>query len=146
MGRAPSPTRVLVEEGRTAATFIAVDREGRRVIYALGGKALLESPEEVDAEYLAGARLIYLGEAFPEVVAPALREASRRGVRLVYAPGGVFCSMGLGRLRPLLEAADLVLLSRGELRTLTGASDPGEGAERLRGCLLYTSPSPRDRG
>ena len=125
-------SRVIVAEGeRSASTFIAVDSEGRRVIYALGGKALLESSEEVDLDYLLSSRIAYVGEAFPEVMLGALQSAKEKGIGVVYAPGGVFCSFGLDFIRPLLELADVILLSRRELETLTGTEDVSAGIRSL---------------
>jgi len=143
---------VLVDDqGRTAETIIAVDRHGARVIFSLGGTAILEKPDEFRAEALAGAQVLYVGEAIPSVGVRAMRAARDVGALVVYGPGGAFSGLGMGTLGEMIALADYLVLSRGEARLLTGKDDldaavgslMAEGARRVvvtqgdRGASLF---------
>lgn len=117
--------------GRTAQTVIAVDPSGSRVIYSLGGTALLESPKEFTSDILDGAAALYVGEAFPEVARRAMQEARSVGAQVVYGPGGAASWMGTENLAELMGLADSVLMSRAELRAVTGCDEPDAGARLL---------------
>lgn len=112
--------------GRTAQTIIAVDPAGSRVIYSLGGAAVLERPEEFVPEMLEGASVLYVGEAFPEVAARAMGVAKGQGVSVVFGPGGGIVWLGREALDQLMSASDYVLLSRRELQAAAGGG-AGEG-------------------
>lgn len=115
---------VLVDgQGRTSETIIAVDRNGARVIFSLGGTAILERPDEFHAEALADAVALYVGEAIPAVGIRAMRAAKDLGALVVYGPGGAFSGLGTGGLGEMIGLADYLVLSRGEARLLTGEDD-----------------------
>ncbi len=101
--------------GRTAQAIIAVDAAGSRVIYSLGGTALLERPEEFVPEMLDGAAVLYVGEAFPQVAARAMEIAREHGVTVAFGPGGTVSWLGQETMGRLMAASDFVLLSRREL-------------------------------
>ncbi|MDI7248132.1 MAG: carbohydrate kinase family protein [Bacillota bacterium] len=123
---------VLVDEtGRTAETVIAVDREGGRVIFSLGGTAILEEPGEFNAGALAGAQALYVGEALPCVGARAMAAAKDLGAVVVYGPGGAFSGLGTGVLSEMIALADYLVLSRGEARMLTRQDDLNAAVECL---------------
>lgn len=117
--------------GRTAQTVIAVDPSGRRVIYSLGGTALLESADEFAADILDGAAALYVGEAFFDVARRAMQEARSVGAQVVYGPGGMASWIGMENLAELMRLADFVLVSRAELRAMTGRDEPDAGAQLL---------------
>ncbi|OPZ49499.1 MAG: 5-dehydro-2-deoxygluconokinase [Firmicutes bacterium ADurb.BinA052] len=117
--------------GRTAQTVIAVDPSGSRVIYSLGGTALLESADEFAADILDGAAALYVGEAFFDVARRAMQEARNLGAQVVYGPGGMASWIGMENLAELMRLADFVLASRAELRAMTGRDEPDAGAQLL---------------
>ena len=122
-------SKVIVEESaRTACTFIAVDKEGRRVIYSLGGKALLESSDEIDLSYLMSSRMIYVGEAYPKVVSNALLRAKREGIAIISNPGVNFSLFG-DKAFDIIRASDLIVISSKELSSIN--RDIREGARYL---------------
>jgi sugar/nucleoside kinase (ribokinase family) len=116
--------------GRTAQTIIAVDPSGSRVIYSLGGTALLEAADEFTGDILGGASVLYVGEAFFDVARRAMQEARSKGAQVVYGPGGTASWIGMENLAELMRLADFVLMSRSELRGTTGCDEP-EVAARL---------------
>ncbi|OPZ63562.1 MAG: 5-dehydro-2-deoxygluconokinase [Firmicutes bacterium ADurb.Bin506] len=128
---------IQVPAGRTASTIIAVNPTGSRVIYSLGGTAVLERPEEFVPELLEGASLLYVGEAFPEVAERAMALAKQQGVSVVFGPGGGIEWLGREVLGRLMSAADFVLLSRRELHAAAGAREgltDNEAAAELAAC------------
>ncbi|RLG46618.1 MAG: hypothetical protein DRN90_06235, partial [Thermoproteota archaeon] len=122
-------SRVIIEgSARTAATFIAVDQEGKRIIYSLGGKALLESPEELDLPYIMKSRIIYVGEAYPKVVAGALSSARERGITVISNPGVNFNLFGEDAMN-IVKTSDLVIMSSKEISLIS--KDLENGARYL---------------
>lgn len=110
-------------EGRTAETIIAIDRNGARIIFSLGGTAILERPDEFQAEALADAVALYVGEAVPCVGVKAMRAAKDLGALVVYGPGGAFSGLGTSALGEMIALADYLVLSWGEARLLTREDD-----------------------
>ncbi|MGI6540862.1 MAG: carbohydrate kinase family protein [Bacillota bacterium] len=120
-----------IEGGRTAQTIIAVDRRGERVIYSLGGEAILQEPDEFEDVAMEGAEILYIGEVLPDVAARAIQLARSYGVTVVYGPGGGISWIDSATLYQLLKECDYVLLSRGELDAVTSCPSHTEGAGRL---------------
>jgi len=111
-------SRVIVEDSaRSASTFIAVDRKGNKVIYSLGGKALVESPKEVDLSYITKSRITYVGEAYPSVVMEPLSLARKMGIFIVSNLGVNLSLFGVNALK-LARISDLVVISSRELSLL----------------------------
>ena len=122
---------VLVEAGRPTATcFIAVDDRGERIIVALPGAAVIESVEELDLDYLRGARAVYIGPSYPEVATTTAAVVREGGGAVFCAPGGVHVPVEI--LGPVLERTDVLLVSRTEALALTGQTSPDEAARVLR--------------
>ena len=116
--------------GRSAGAFIAVNANGERIMYSLGGDAVYTDVSQLDSvDFACGA--LYIAEAFTEVGAEAARRAKAHGAKVFFAPGGVMCGFGLNELLPLVQAADTVLLSEPELELLTGKKDAKFGADVL---------------
>lgn len=124
---------LLVERGRQSAScFIAVDAEGERMIVAIPGASLLEDVTELDMEYLHRARMLYVGPAYPRVAATAMRVLHRGGGTVFYAPSGAWGPEGLASIRPLVEHADVLLLSRTEAEALLGPCSPAQTVRTLQ--------------
>lgn len=116
--------------GRTAGAFIAVNANGERVMYSLGGDAVYTDVSQLDgADFACGA--LYIAEAFTQVGLEAAKRARAHGAKIFFAPGGVLCGFGLAELLPLVRAADTLLLSEPELALLTGKTNAKSGADDL---------------
>ncbi len=120
-----------IERGRTAQTMIAVDRTGQRVIYSLGGEAILQEPDEFPNEAMENAKVLYIGEVLPDVAIRAIQVAKTHGAIVIYGPGGGISWMDNATLNSLIKLCDYVVLSRGELGAVTSCSSHTEGARRL---------------
>lgn len=125
----------IVKDERSAACFIAVDENGQRVIFALGGVALLETPEEVCASCLEYSDLLYIADAFPEVALAAVDYLPDEA-RVVFSPGGLMASAGFEYLRPILEQTDILILNQVEVKSLTNQEDIEQACTEL----LYHGP------
>lgn len=124
---------LLVEgERQSASCFIAVDEQGERLIVAIPGASLLEDVAELDVSYLQRTRTLYIGPAYPEVAATAIDALHQKGGTVFYAPGGAWGPDGLAGIRPLLEKADVLLLSRAEAEALLGSQTPAQATQALQ--------------
>ncbi len=123
---------IIVETARpSAACFIAADARGDRMIFALGGAAVIERAAELNLEYMARARALYISDALVEVAAAAADAAHAAGAIVFYSPGGVMASAGLDALQPILDRTDVLLVSRADARTLLSLDDPRSTALAL---------------
>lgn len=115
---------------RTPGAFIAVNPEGERIMYSLGGDALYTEPGQLSSSDLSTADAIYIGEAFSEVAVDAAAKVHDAGGKVFFGPGGVMCSFGIDELTPVIACCDTLFLSRSELAQLTGQGID-QGAEKL---------------
>ncbi|HPZ92975.1 MAG TPA: carbohydrate kinase family protein [Bacillota bacterium] len=120
-----------IRGGRTAQTIIAVDRAGERVIYSLGGEAILQEPSEFTDGIMENGKVLYIGEVLPDVGLEAIRVARAHDATVIYGPGGGLSWMDKAAILELIKSSDYVLLSRRELISLSSCERPNEGARRL---------------
>jgi sugar/nucleoside kinase (ribokinase family) len=122
---------VLAGGQPTATCFIGLDARGERVIFALPGESLIETLAELDLSYVGGAKVLYIGPAYTAVATAAAFAARERGATVFYAPGGAWGKNALADIRPVLDLADVLLLSRTEAAHLTGQRSPEEAIRSL---------------
>jgi ribokinase len=104
---------------RSAACFIAVDSRGQRMIFALGGVALLDKANDVPMNLIPGADILYIADAYPKV-ALSIMDNLKPGARIVFSPGGLMVSAGREFLAPILEKTDVLILNQVEAESLGG--------------------------
>ncbi|HVN53161.1 MAG TPA: carbohydrate kinase family protein [Anaerolineaceae bacterium] len=122
---------VQVRKGEhSAATFIARDHQGQRIIFGLGGAALYERAEDIDPLWLKGIRILFIADAYPEPALAAIR-AMESGAKVIFNPGGLMVASGEDFLGPIVERCDALLLSREEACQLSGEADPESAAVAL---------------
>lgn len=121
-----------VAGGKSASCFIALDDQGNRVIYALGGSALLESVDELDLPLIAGSRVMCISDAYIPVAAAAAKAARNNGKTVFFIPGGLMVTHGLKDLDPILKNTDVLVVSRNEANVLIGDCSPSEAGLSLR--------------
>ena len=100
------------------------------VVAMLPGLARLETDNSAAVFFLAGSGEVARYDAFVE------RFGSDTGLRIVVSGEGLFSSEGLAFLARLEEESARL----DGVRNVTGPV----GHHQAEGCLLYTSPSPRD--
>ena len=121
-----------IEKGNSSGgAFIAVDEEGERVIYSLGGNTLYERWEEIDPAAFDGVEGLYIGETFDEVGVEAAKLAHKHGATVFFGPGGIMCSYGLEYLGPVLEHTDYLLVNLPEAKILSGCDTKEEAIAKL---------------
>lgn len=126
-------TYLKIEPGNASGgAFIAVDTDGERVIYSLGGNTLYESWNQIDPAAFDGVEGLYIGETFDEVGVEAAKLAHKHGATVFFGPGGIMCGYGLEYLGVVLAETDYLLVNLPEALTLSGCDTKEAAIE----CLL----------
>lgn len=106
---------VRIAKGKSSPScFIAVGPRGERMIFALGGEALLEEINEREVLLLRESRALYVTDVPVTMAAAAVAVVREEGGFVFLSPGGLLTSGGLEPLRPLLVRSDAVLISEAE--------------------------------
>lgn len=121
-----------VTGGKSASCFIALDEQGNRVIYALGGSALLENVDELDLPSITKSRVICISDAYIPVAAAAAEAALSNEIAVFFIPGGLMATHGLKGLSPILKSTSVLVVSRNEAKILIGDCSPGDAGLSLR--------------
>nr|MBP8858064.1 carbohydrate kinase family protein [Anaerolineaceae bacterium] len=122
---------IRIDQGEsTASCFIAVNQNGERLIFSLGGVAIYTKPEELDLAALGDAGILYIADAFPEVALAAIH-ALPAEARTVYCPGGLMVNLGKTFYEPVLARADVAVFNRVEAQGITGSAEPQNALTRL---------------
>ncbi|MBQ9858607.1 MAG: ADP-ribosylglycohydrolase family protein [Oscillospiraceae bacterium] len=125
-------TYLKIEVGNSSGgAFIAVDSDGERVIYSLGGNTLYERWDEIDPASFEGVDGLYIGETFDEVGVEAAKLAHKHGATVFFGPGGIMCSYGLEYLGIVIENTDYLLVNLPEAKMLSGCDTKEEAIEKL---------------
>jgi ribokinase len=125
----------LVRRGMSGRTIIAVGPDGDRSIVVFPNANDALGSADVDHILIARARICHLSSFVGDLPLEAQCEAMRRlpkDITVSLDPGALYAARGMEGIAPLLERADLVLPSEGELLTLTRE----EGIEVAAGRLL----------
>jgi fructokinase len=155
-------------EARTALAFVSLRSDGERsfMFYRHPSADMLWRPEDVDREYLAGARIFHHGsislinEPSRSATLAAIEYARATGALISYDPNlrlALWPSVEAARAGMLAAwpMADLIKVSEEELEFLTGEADIARAArslwsERLKllvvtrgraGCMYFTPDS-----
>jgi len=122
----------IVEGGQSASCFIALDPKGDRVIFALGGTALIGNVEGLDFSTISGSRVLCICDAYIAVAAAAAEAARQSGTAVFFIPGGLMVSYELERLHPILKNTKILVVSKGEADMLVGDNPPLKAAQLLQ--------------
>jgi ribokinase len=125
------------KDQRSAACFIAIDENGERLIFGLGGVALYDHPEQIKQNWFRDIQVLFIADAYDHVAAAAMKYL-KPDARVVFNPGGLMASAGAEYLKPFFHRADILIVSRGESEIMTGINIPEEAARELsrRGPLI----------
>ncbi|MEM2969398.1 MAG: carbohydrate kinase family protein [Candidatus Bathyarchaeia archaeon] len=123
---------VVSKSGRCGSVIGFVDEAGQRALYLDPGVNSTLKFEEIDADYVAGARFIHLTSFASNVPFEAqlklVEKAREAAVSL--DPGMIYAQKGFKILGPLIGRCFAVLPNENELRLLTGKGCE-EGAKAL---------------
>jgi len=131
-------------EARTALAFVSLDAQGERefMFYRHPSADMLYSPDEVDAEYILGAKLFHFGSI--TLITEPSRSATRRALQIA-RQGNILISYDpnlrinlwpdeksakSGMMSVWLEA-HIIKVSEEEIRLLSGETDIVVGAKSL---------------
>jgi ribokinase len=145
---------VVQEGGETPFAFVLVDSQtGRRTIaYHASGVTPLR-PDELPANFLAGAEFLHLDGHLPDAQVEAARQARERRIPVVYDAGGVH-----DRANELVTLADYLVTSERFPAEFTGSRKLPQAMSKLmeygpkvvvttlaeRGCRLATREGQAD--
>jgi ribokinase len=121
---------IVVPGQRSASCFIPIDERGERQIYCIGGVALYEKEEELQAELLKDVAVLFIADVFQNIALKAM-DMVPVGAKVVFNPGGLMASYGLKFLKPIFERTDALLVSQEEAKTITNKTKPQEAASDL---------------
>lgn len=116
----------------SGGAFIAVNPQGERLMYSLGGTALIMEPDNLEEIPFEQFHSLYVGESMPEVALRAMKRMKAAGGRVYFGPGGMYCSAGKEALSKLLPLTDMLFLSIAELHMLEAGGEYAEVLYELR--------------
>lgn len=122
----------IVEGGKSASCFVALDPKGDRVIFALGGTALIGNVEGLDFSTITGSRVLCICDAYIAVAEAAAKAARQSGTTVFFIPGGLMVSFELDKLRPILKNTNILVVSKSEADMLVGDNPPQKAAQLLQ--------------
>lgn len=111
-----------------------VDKQGHRALYACPGANQTVSLEDLQRGLAPSVGWVHCSSFAgdePFFVQRRFAGALPAGVRLSFAPGALYALRGIQELRPFLNRCEIIFLAQPELETLTGETEPLQGAKVL---------------
>lgn len=127
---------VISRDGRSGAVIGFVDQMGNRALYLDPGVNDTLEFDEINLEYVKGAKIIHLTSFAgtpPFEAQKRLIENLPEDTKVSVDPGRIYARRGLDALRPIIRRCYAFLPNEEELRLLTGREDYEEGARILLG-------------
>ena len=124
----------IVERGVSGHTVIAVSPDGDRSIIVYPNVNDTFGPEDVDHLQIAKARVLHLTAFVGNLPLGAQLEAVQRlprDIKLTVDPGALYAARGVDGIAPILERADVVMPSEGELLFMTGEDSVVKAVDHL---------------
>lgn len=125
---------IISKTGRSGAVIGFVDQKGNRALYLDPGVNDTLEYNEINLEYIKGAKILHLtsfaGER-PFTAQKTLLENIPSDVKVTFDPGIIYARRGLRDLKPIIERCYALLLNERELYLLTGEECCRRGAENL---------------
>jgi ribokinase len=110
------------KDKRTASCFVAINEHGDKIIVSLGGIALYQRPDEVNATWLTGVEVLVIADAFPEVAERTISYL-QSSAKVIFNPGGLMASYGDEFLEPFFKRANVLIASKVEAEAMTGTAN-----------------------
>ena len=124
---------MIISMGEKSGTVIGfVDTKGERALYAGSGVNDSLSSEEIDPEYVKGAKFLHLTSFGGKKPIEAQRRLveTLSGTRVSLDPGEFYARLGLDALRPIIKKCFVLFPNGKEVRLLT-KKDHEDGASLL---------------
>lgn len=123
---------VISKTGRSGSIIGFVDRKGNRALYVDPGVNDMLRYEEINLDYVRGARILHLTSFVGDMPFAAQKKLVKevREVKVTLDPGMIYARKGLENLKPIIKRCYAILPSEREISLLTGKNYK-EGAELL---------------
>jgi ribokinase len=110
----------------TSKVLIFVDSKGERAMYSLPGANVELQVNYQDIEYLKSCKYVVLSaipghESMDKLI--QIVNKIHKDTKLVFLPGGLFSSLGLDTLKPIIKRSYFTILNRKELNILTNCKN-----------------------
>lgn len=113
---------------KTGFSIVTIDSSGNLALYSFKGAAEHLEPGDLDAEVISEARILHIASLRIDTSIRAATIAKENDTIVSWDPGRRLASLGIERVKPLLEKADIVFLNMNEAKLLTG-KPPEEAAK-----------------
>jgi ribokinase len=103
----------------TGQVFIALDREGKRMMFAFSGAANALSEADINAKYVASSRFLHIADL--KNVRPlilAAKKAQDAETKVSLNPGELIAIQGYEEIKELLSNVDIFISSRNEVNQI----------------------------
>lgn len=121
----------IVGGSKSATCFIALDKKGNRVIFALGGTALVEDVEALDFYKITESRVLCVSDAYLGVATAASKAARQADTPVFFIPGGLMAAFEPEKLQPILRYTNVLVISKSEADMMVGNHSPPKVAQLL---------------
>ncbi len=111
-------------KGYTGAALAFIDAAGERTIYVL--PSVNDAFATVNCAYIRQADILHVSSFMHaqqlRMQVECIDRAKDQGTRISFSPGNAYATVGLERLRSIIERASIVFLNDDEAQALTGTS------------------------
>jgi ribokinase len=116
----------------TGQVYIALDKEGKRMMFAFSGAANTLGDKDIDSAYIGSSKFLHIADL--KNISPletAAKAAQSVGTRVSLNPGALIAVQGYEEIKGLLSSTDVFISSRGELNQIFGTENPEFAVKKL---------------
>lgn len=109
---------------RTGQVYIALSKEGKRMMFAFSGAANALGKNDIDPNYISSAKFIHIADL--KNILPleaAAKTAQDAETKVSLNPGALIAVQGYEEIKPLLSNTNIFISSRGELNQIFGTEN-----------------------
>jgi ribokinase len=106
-------------ESPTGQVYVALDKEGKRMMFAFSGAANTLGEKDIDSDYIASAKFIHIADL--KNISPlevAAKRAQDAETRVSLNPGALIAVQGYQEIKNLLSNTNVFISSRSELNQI----------------------------
>jgi ribokinase len=144
---------VTRKDALTPLNFVTITPDGQKTIFQSPYMlTVFPRPEELDLDYVAGARVLHITALRVDTAERALKHAKKEGVITSFDLEKHVAVYGFEKLAPLIKLTDILLPNKMGALTFSGTQNLKEAAEKLlalgprivvitlgeKGCLIKT--------
>jgi ribokinase len=104
---------------RTGQVYVALDKEGKRMMFAFSGAANTLGKKDIDSNYISSAKFIHIADLKNLSPLEAAAKAARNAeTKVCLNPGALIAVQGYEEIKALLSNTDVFISSVGELNQI----------------------------